>query len=192
MNNAENLPEEKLLRLIKGGKKAAVNTPAEDMIISRKTGVVRLRFSYGHLKICAGALLAFSLFLLGRALFAPAEPVSEIRLGTGYGQRTPAPEKAGTLDQYLENMDAGAVFKVQMAAGQAGQGKEAVLPELIKDLNLLGIVSGDVPQAVIENKKDQQTYYLTKGQFIDEMRVSDIQENKVILEYKGKHAELHL
>ena len=193
MNNADNLPEEKLLRLIKGGKKAAGDgtVPVEDIVINRRTRALRVRFSRSHLKACAAGLLAFSAVLLIYTVLAPAGPAGGSQPKTVRRQDA-APEAPRTLEQYLEGMDAGKIFTAQVAAGEAGREKEAVLPELVKDLNLLGIVSGDAPQAVIEDKKNQQTYYLTKGQFIDEMQVCDIQENKVILEYKGKHAELHL
>lgn len=64
--------------------------------------------------------------------------------------------------------------------------------DLIKDINLVGIISGENPQAIIEDKKTQKTYYLNKGQFIGELQVEDIKEGKIILNYKEQRFELHL
>ena len=64
--------------------------------------------------------------------------------------------------------------------------------DLLKDMSLIGIVSGDNPQAIIEDKKTQKTYYLTKGQSIGEFRVDDIGQGKIILNYNGQKFELYL
>lgn len=60
------------------------------------------------------------------------------------------------------------------------------------NIALVGIVPGDNPQAIVEDKKNQKTYYLIKGQSIDEITVEDISEDKVVLEYRGKRMTLFL
>ena len=60
------------------------------------------------------------------------------------------------------------------------------------DLGLVGIVPGDNPQAIVEDKKNQKTYYLAKGQSINGIIVEDINEDKVVLEYRGKRMTLFL
>lgn len=60
------------------------------------------------------------------------------------------------------------------------------------NIGLVGIVPGDNPQAIVEDKKNQKTYYLIKGQSIDEITVEDIIEDKVVLEYRGKRMTLVL
>lgn len=64
--------------------------------------------------------------------------------------------------------------------------------DLIKDMNLLGIISGEKPEAIIEDKKIGKTYYVTKGQSIGEFQVEAIQEGKVILNYHDQLYELYL
>lgn len=59
-------------------------------------------------------------------------------------------------------------------------------------LGLVGIVPGDNPQAIVEDKKNQKTYYLVKGQSINGITVEDINEDKVVLEYRGKSMTLFL
>jgi type II secretory pathway component PulC len=199
MKNTKNLPEEKLLQLIKEGKQRPGELPREagatpvfpDLVINAKKNSLRLNFSYLHLKICMAVLLVFCALLLLKNLFLkPAfnNPIDQppTRAAADKGREAPK-----NLDAYLG--DSKPVFRVENSAPATSAGQaEAVLPDLIKDLNLLGIVSGENPQVVIEDKKNQQTYYLNKDQFLGEMKVADIQENKVILEYKDKRAELHL
>ncbi|MFA5256112.1 MAG: type II secretion system protein N [Candidatus Omnitrophota bacterium] len=60
------------------------------------------------------------------------------------------------------------------------------------DLGLVGIVPGNNPQAIVENKKSQKTYYLVKGQSINGITVEDISEDRVALEYRGKKTTLFL
>lgn len=59
-------------------------------------------------------------------------------------------------------------------------------------LGLVGIVPGDNPQAIIEDTKNQRTYYLIKGQSVNEITIEDISEDKVTLDYKGKKMTLFL
>jgi len=64
--------------------------------------------------------------------------------------------------------------------------------DLIKNISLVGIISGLNPQAIIEDKKAQKTYYLTKGQALGEIQVEDILEGKIIINYQGNRFELYL
>jgi hypothetical protein len=60
------------------------------------------------------------------------------------------------------------------------------------DLGLVGIIPGDSPQAIIEDKKSQKTYYLTKGQSFDAFTLEEIGEGKVVLDMNGKKIVLFL
>ena len=64
--------------------------------------------------------------------------------------------------------------------------------DLVKQLNLVGIIAGENPQAVIEDKNTQKTYYLNKGQFLGEIQLEDILEGKIIINHKGQRFELYL
>jgi type II secretory pathway component PulC len=59
-------------------------------------------------------------------------------------------------------------------------------------VGLVGIVSGNNPQAIVEDKKGQKTYYITKGQSVNGITVDDIGEGSVTLDYKGKKMTLSL
>lgn len=80
-----------------------------------------------------------------------------------------------------------------------GQGQEgspeqimAAPEDVAASLGLVGVVAGDNPQAIIEDKKAQKTYYLTKGQSFNGMTVEEISEGKVVLDYQGKKIALLL
>jgi len=62
----------------------------------------------------------------------------------------------------------------------------------LKNLSLIGIMGGEQPQAIIEDKKDKKTYFLNKGQTISEMKVDDILKDKIILDFEGEKFELVL
>jgi hypothetical protein len=66
------------------------------------------------------------------------------------------------------------------------------LEDMSQQIGLVGIIAGDSPQAIIENKKAQKTYYLNKGQSLDGYTVDDIQEDKVMLDYEGRKISLFL
>ncbi len=59
-------------------------------------------------------------------------------------------------------------------------------------VGLVGIISGDNPQAIIEDKKAQKTYYLTVGQSFDGYLVEQVGDDKVVLDYEGKKISLFL
>ena len=69
--------------------------------------------------------------------------------------------------------------------------KESSIPN-IGNLVLLGIVRGDVEQAIIEDKEAEKTIFLYQGDSIAGFTVSNIKERSVILDYKGEKVELNI
>ncbi len=64
--------------------------------------------------------------------------------------------------------------------------------DLVKNLNILGIVAGDNNQAIIEDKQSKKTYFLYKGDSFGEFKVLDIKDSGVILEHKGERIEMRM
>ncbi len=62
----------------------------------------------------------------------------------------------------------------------------------LKNLSLIGIMGGERPQAIVEDKKDKKTYFLNKGQAISDMKVDDILSDRIILDFEGEKFELVL
>lgn len=96
--------------------------------------------------------------------------------------------EARDYDYYSNRIGGKKLFSGNSAVQAAASADEA----LGDDISLVGIVPGDNPQAIIEAKKAQKTYYLTKDQAIDDITVEDIDKDKVILDYKGKRLTLFL
>jgi len=64
--------------------------------------------------------------------------------------------------------------------------------EVLGNLNLLGIITGDNNQAIIEDRALKKTFFLYKGDSLGELKIYDIKDSGVILEYKGEKIELNI
>ncbi|MFA5118164.1 MAG: hypothetical protein WC695_04850 [Candidatus Omnitrophota bacterium] len=77
-------------------------------------------------------------------------------------------------------------------AQETAASASAVNHDILNDINLIGVIAGDNPQAVIEDKKTGKTFYVSKGQLIGDLQVEDILDGKIILNLKGQKFELYL
>lgn len=193
-------PEEKLLRLIRGPKKQAQGGPAN---IAAKTPA-RAKFAGLKFRLPANldvnriiriAFILASLYLAFSLLY-PFFGIKKIKLASVTKEITV--DKKDTdepavkpYEYYAADLKNRQIFGTP-AAQQAAGPVSAANADLIKDISLVGIISGENPQAVIEDKKSQKTYYLTSGQFIGEIQVEKILDGKIILNYKGERFELYL
>lgn len=75
-------------------------------------------------------------------------------------------------------------------AKEEAEVKKTDLSERAKDLSLVGIAWGRKPQAMIEDKQAEKTYFLKAGQTINEFTIETILKDRVILSYKGKKIDL--
>ena len=66
------------------------------------------------------------------------------------------------------------------------------LEEISGSLSLIGIIAGDRPQAIIEDKKTGKSHFLYKGGSIGKAKLVDILGDSVIMEYQGETFELVL
>ena len=62
--------------------------------------------------------------------------------------------------------------------------------ELVNDFSLLGVVTGNDNQAIIEDKKANNTFMVYEGDEFKGFTVHDIKEGFVILDYKGEKIKL--
>jgi type II secretory pathway component PulC len=188
-------PEERLLNLIRGKKKEDV--PSKPSVKYPTYPIVQkyLAFFYEPRKIVM-ITLGVSLIYLAVSFIYPLLGLRKIKLP----QVTPEKiieskieptQEIKPYEFYLEAAKGRQIFS-SVSGQELGQPASGVSVDLIKDINLVGIISGENPQAVIEDKKTQKTYYVTKGQFIGEFQIGDIQEGKVILDYKGQRFELYM
>lgn len=189
-------PEEKLLRLIRGKKQptpttAPLNQPKPVKSLSLKKYLSLLDIH----KIIPVAFVLACIYLI-ISLVYPWPGLRKIALPKLVAKETQeAPvqpkQEVKPYEFYSQGIKDRQIFGSQ-AQESTGRPASAVNLDLMKNINLVGIISGENPQAVIEDKKTQKTYYVTKGQFIGEFRVEDIQEGKVIIGYGGQRFELYM
>lgn len=191
MRNDNISPEEKLLRLIRGEKKQEKGLP----IIKQGASALILK-NISMQKIIL-VIFAFSIIYLVINFIYPLVGLNKIKLPQVEQKNITESEiepKSETkpYEFYLEGTKGHQIFTSPVSSETAEKSSTTANADLVKDINLVGIISGENPQAIIEDKKIQKTYYVTKGQFIGELQVEDIQEGKVILDYKGQKFELYL
>jgi len=209
-------PEEKLLRLIKGEKKqeaapepAPQGIIAEEKIVAEAGGSKTLSESpaasvskarpkpldiHKLLIVFAGVSIIFS----ATAFIYPMLNLSKVKLPVVIKEEQPittaeVKPKVRPWESYLAGLKSKQIFAaanaIDTSSSPVSVGNAL---DLIKDINLVGIISSEPPQAVIEDKKTQKTYYLSKGQSIGELKVENIQEGKVVLDYLGTKYELYM
>ncbi|MCX5697848.1 MAG: hypothetical protein NTU54_07795 [Candidatus Omnitrophica bacterium] len=199
-------PEERLLRLIRGqdktagAKDAQAPLPPQDtkpqLKSQRHNPLIRLSLKFSLKKalllafvlsaIYLAAVFFFPLFYSDRIDLPQAQPGRNAALQSGETKQNRQP-----LEHYLNALHGRDIFVNQLAQTKNGA-PGALAADLIKDMSLVGIISGVDPQVIIEDKKMQKTYYLKKGQSIGELQIEDIQEGKIIISHNGEKFELYL
>ncbi len=85
------------------------------------------------------------------------------------------------------------VFKpIQFDKDNRSLKQELPIEDLMGELSLLGIVSGDNPQAIIEDKKQKKSFFLKEGQSAGGVSLKKISDAGVTVIYKGKEFDLAL
>jgi type II secretory pathway component PulC len=194
-------PEEKLLRLIRGERKPPAGASAAQSA-ARAAKAAAFEFKLPDLKFHLEArkailiILVLSCIYLVFAFIYPFVFLRTVKLpvaakGSLVSLEVIPKTEQKPLEEYLQGLGDKQVFGSGGSVGVIGPAS-GLSAELIKDINLVGIIAGENPQAIIEDKKGQKTYYLNKGQSIGEFQVEDIQEGKIILNFNGQRFELHL
>lgn len=184
-----NLPEEKLLRLI---KENAVNNNANKTIQEDLQVKQPSRRSSKKIEPRKVFFLVFfvSLVYFLSAFIYPLFLPKAVRLAVTNNAEV-ATQNISSEDLKIE--DSSNLYRRQIFVSNQIANNE-VFPAATSDIDLVlvGIVLGENPQAVIEDKKVDKIYYLVKGQFINDFQVEDIKEGKIILNRLGKRFELGL
>ena len=197
-------PEEKLLRLIRNPKKQAeVPTQAVASLVASQPPAAKPRralsgrryfFLTNFPTLIKGALV-FSFLFLALNFVWPFIGLKKLTLPEVSAPKTgQVLQEIKTQGKPYEFYRSGTQGR-RLFGSQTGADDRPVNPvnaDLIKDINLVGIITGDNPQAVIEDKKSQKTYYVVKGQAIGELQIEEILEGKIIIGYRGQRFELYL
>lgn len=216
MAREKSTPEEQLLKLIeKGGEAGTTRFKRKRRLFLRLGNIKMLWLSIlkkiswalarlkGGLKepnlkvlnkiflILSMALLAYSImdFIFGRPdigeVYARLHPVKE--------KKPPVKIKAPTQPflHYLEMVRRRNIFSpIMLKEPERPELKKQRLQDMIKDLNLVGVSWGEEPMAMIEDKQEKKTYFLKKGDTINQFKIEDILTDRVILSFEGEKIEL--
>lgn len=202
-------PEEKLLRLIRGrGPKpsppavAASPKPAgrarhlpRHSLSLREHGVRWPRLAVGVL----AAVVVSELIALGVQLTRPMPVITTPPASASDGgSREPARiEPLPSLSEAaVRNIFASPITAAPTPAPPAPvvkTGPSASAKLLASRLTLMGIVSGEPPQAIIEDAQTKKTYFVSVGQVVvDGAVLQQVLDNRVLLELDGESIELSL
>ena len=206
----ENLtPEEKLLHLIKEGATSQKTVTEEASIphVPRSTYIHQAQQSQSTplkistIKIFFKIGLALNIFLLiilgyqwifGEPVFqishSKNKDLSSLFLPTF--ETTPSIN----IEPSLKIFSSKNIFKSFGEAPpviQTGDESKSI-EDYLKNLYLSGIISGDHPQAIIEDKTNGQFYYVYQGDFIGPLQAIEIGDNYIVLRYGDNEGRLTL
>lgn len=190
-------PEERLLKLIRGERKSADSRTQDGF--SSSFVFDRACYSHKTFRAVKWTLFAFLFAACAYFIFCIFKPgfysgrfnLQELSRERIFEEQLSIGGDLKTVDAYLKDIGNRQIFN-NIAPEEPLKQANIIQADVVKDINLLGIISGDNPQAILEDKNTQKTYYLNKGQSISDFVVEDIKEGRVILNYKGQKLELYM
>jgi type II secretory pathway component PulC len=93
---------------------------------------------------------------------------------------------------YSKTLTAKEVFKPLVREEVKRREPEIPIEEIMGSLALLGIVSGETPQAIIEDKKKKRRFFLKEGQTSGGIFLKKIESDAVTVVYKEEEFGLSL
>ena len=98
------------------------------------------------------------------------------------------------LSYYEENVAGRDLFSLVQSSGTPGVSNVSTVtdttPEVLRNLQLQGILFDQSAQAIIRDPASQQTFFVREGEAIKGAVVKHIEEGKVALDYQGQPIEL--
>lgn len=208
-------PEEKLLNLIKKKKEpGGAKTEAKGAGLPKAAGTSKIKrvrlhpafLSVARMTEAAGlerllffnAILAAMViivvlyFLIDIFLIPPREFVFQGAEGAAKKPGAPAEKFEPKPYEYYSEALGKDAFKPAENEEPAKPMQDASLEDVIGDLVLLGIVAGESPQAIIEDKKQQKSYFIKEGQTIAGIMLKKIDDGSVTVVYKNEEFSLTL
>ena len=158
-------PEEKLLNVIK--KVQGKMKLKKELHVFTKVNFILI-----------GLIVLILIIFLIDVLTAPNYRGPELEVDLPEQEALPV---AKNLDEEFEDIEIDTRGSSRVSKGEA-----------LQDFNLLGVITGDDNQAIIEDKKTKRTFFLYKGDSFREFKVYDIREGSVTLDYQGERIELKM
>jgi hypothetical protein len=209
-------PEEKLLNLIRRknkdqsapaqeplkpspatpGKKPPLKQERESkppQVILSLNNIVKLE----HIKVLNTVLFSMLviiiLYFLIDIFLIPPKEIAILEAGEGRQARAVEEIELKPYTHYSQGLGSKKVFK-SIAREETVTRAQPEVPaeEIIGNLALLGIVTGEIPQAIIEDKKLKKRFFLKEGQSSSGVLLKEIDDGMVTVVYKGEEFNLSL
>ena len=192
------LPEEKLLSLIRKSDDVSSPEPGyKKNALSKAGGSLKRIGEYLRLKAWLARMIVLS-FILSLAFFLfswvsqylPFDSRTDIP-GDAKGSLERAEAQRGilSLEAYLGEINKKDIF---YSSYPKKYDTRDVSLDAVKNMLLVGIIRDEPAQAVFKEKKSGDLFYLKKGERTGEFTLLEIQEDKVVVEYRGEMFEIHL
>ena len=101
-----------------------------------------------------------------------------------------APGVDKPMDVYLSRFGERDIFMAPWEKPQDQNSAATAIAPLSEELKVTGIVLDNNPQAIVEDVKTEQTYFLSTGDTVKNAKVLEIKEDRVIFEYNNSKVEL--
>lgn len=210
-------PEEKLLNLIKNNtepqaprleeKESLPESPfrPQKKIKTKKPAPAVSRQNEKEPKRPFSFLNRFLILILfGLAVFmvigyvSPYKPKRDIKGGIAVYEEEPKERVTISLppaDNYTGAMSQRQIFKMYEppVVQPVGPPKPRVtLQQLLAGYAFIGIIFGEPSQAIIEERRSGQSYYLTEGQYIGEIKIEKIDRGKITVKYEDEVMDIRI
>lgn len=142
--------------------------------------------------VCVAALLVFLSLDVARSWMALKHPPN-FGLEQEKALGGPGPQVSQLKDEayYLQKVSSRDLFRERKAPAEKKKAAPIVEASFGKSLSLVGISMSANPDAIIEDKEKQKTYFVKRGQMIgDDIKVVAISKEKVILSKDEQEFEL--
>jgi hypothetical protein len=106
-----------------------------------------------------------------------------------------APKAPPPLSHYTDILGRRQMFKLYEAPRPTPTGPpkpKVTLQQLLAGYTFVGIIFGEVPQAIVEEKRSGQSFYLTSGQFLGEIKIEKIERGKITVSYEEERLDISI
>lgn len=202
-------PEEKLLSLIKKGGNDTKNTPPPQppkqeeppkgpIAIPRKKRVKGIKSSAilnKFLVICALCAIGYMIFSYLSAYKPKTRIPERVELKKEDQTLEGASAKVPPLSNYTDVLSSRQMFRLYEVPKPKPTGPtkpKVTLGQLLGGYTFVGIIFGDVPQAIVEEKRTGQSFYLVAGQLLGEIKIEKIERGKITVSYEDERMDISI
>lgn len=208
-------PEERLLHLIKGKqlpneeaavaaqdasspKEEDVSQTAQPKLISKQKQ--KTRNSYLLINIALVGILFVILIFMGLGYIYPFSP--KIKIPDRVSANTQTREQMETsvaerpaLSYYTNSVGKRQIFKIfqpPKPKAKAPDKPKVTLQQRLAGYTFVGILFGDTPQAIVEDKKSARSHYVSAGQMLGEIKIESIERGKVTVSCEEETMDINI